>query len=412
MLRNYLLTAYKVFMRRKLFTAINLMCIVLTLVVLLVVTALAQEAFYPRGVEGKSDRMLQVIELRGSDAKEERIRTSPPGFKLIEKYLKHVPGVEAVAAVTMPERVSVYQDTQRSELMLRRADADYWRIMNFRLLAGRLFTADDVAQGRFVAVINQSTARKLFGEQAPLGRKFSSAGQSFAVIGVVEDAMHLNALSDIWVPVTTYPSTQYREQLWGNFSALILARSSDDLPRLRKEVKQIASEVSFDDPREWAKAQMWADSKPDLYARTLLQRVGDDGGGNLLLAGLGGLMLLFMLLPALNLVNLNMGRMQERSAEIGVRKAFGASSAQLAAQLVLENILLCLAGGVLALGGAALALHWLELSGLIPYLRVGINLAVFGWGLLITVIFGVLSGVLPAWKMSRLDPVHALKGAL
>ena len=60
MLRNYLLTAYKVFMRRKLFTAINLACIVLTLVVLMVIAALLETAFFPSGVEGKSERFLQV----------------------------------------------------------------------------------------------------------------------------------------------------------------------------------------------------------------------------------------------------------------------------------------------------------------------------------------------------------------
>jgi putative ABC transport system permease protein len=80
-------------------------------------------------------------------------------------------------------------------------------------------------------------------------------------------------------------------------------------------------------------------------------------------------------------------------------------------QFVVENVLLCLAGGLIALGFAKLALLWLEGSGLIPYLRVSLNLAVFGWGLLLAVVFGLLSGVLPAWKMSRLHPVQALKGA-
>jgi putative ABC transport system permease protein len=80
-------------------------------------------------------------------------------------------------------------------------------------------------------------------------------------------------------------------------------------------------------------------------------------------------------------------------------------------QLVLENVLLCLAGGAIALVLAAGVLWWLEVAGPIPYLKVGINLAVFGWGLLITIVFGVLSGVVPALKMARLDPVHALKGA-
>jgi putative ABC transport system permease protein len=118
-----------------------------------------------------------------------------------------------------------------------------------------------------------------------------------------------------------------------------------------------------------------------------------------------------MLLPALNLVNLNTGRIMERRSEIGVRKAFGATSVQLAAQLVVENILLCLAGGMIALAATACALRWIENADLIPYLKVQMDLAVFGYGLLIASVFGLLSGVIPAWKMSRLDPVHALKGA-
>ena len=60
MFRNYLLTAWKVYTRRKLFTAINLTCITLTLGVLLVVAALLQNAFFPSGVEGKSERFVQV----------------------------------------------------------------------------------------------------------------------------------------------------------------------------------------------------------------------------------------------------------------------------------------------------------------------------------------------------------------
>jgi putative ABC transport system permease protein len=94
-----------------------------------------------------------------------------------------------------------------------------------------------------------------------------------------------------------------------------------------------------------------------------------------------------------------------------VRKAFGASSGKLVVQFVVENILLCLFGGMLGLLFAKGALLWLEGSGLIPYLKVDIKLAVFLLGLLITLVFGLLSGVIPAWKMSRLHPVQALKGA-
>jgi putative ABC transport system permease protein len=413
MLRNYLLTAWKVFMRRKLFTAINLACIVLTLVVLMVITSLLETAFFPKGVEGKSDRFLQVMTVRmDSEGSHSRSRT-PLGYKLIDKYLKPLPGVERVAAVTLPNTVSVYQGERVSELQMRHADADYWKVLDFTLLAGRLPTADDDASGRLVAVINRSTAHKLFaGPAAAVGQKIDIGGRMFEVIGVVEDAMHLNAFSDIWAPVSALASSDYRNNLTGQFMALILANKTADLPRIRHDVERIASGVVADDPVKWKQVRFWADGKLDLFARLLVgsDDVADSGAGKLL-AIIGGAMLLFMLLPALNLVNLNTGRILERRSEIGVRKAFGATSVQLAAQLVVENVLLCLAGGLIALAATAGALHWLENADLIPYLKVDMDLAVFGYGLLIATVFGLLSGVIPAWKMSRLDPVHALKGA-
>jgi putative ABC transport system permease protein len=162
----------------------------------------------------------------------------------------------------------------------------------------------------------------------------------------------------------------------------------------------------------FGKTTFWADTKLDVVARALQGRESYvDSGGSRLLAMIAGGMLVFMLLPALNLVNLNMGRIMERSAEIGVRKAFGATSLQLAGQLVVENVLLCLAGGLLGLACAQGVLWWLEASQLIPYLEVHINPTVFGCGMLLAFVFGLLSGAIPAWKMSRLDPVHALKGA-
>ena len=411
MLRNYLLTAFKVFMRRKLFTAINLACIVLTLVVLLVVTALLQNAFQPTGVEGRSERYLQVhmIEARGADH-HQRSR-SPLGFKLIEQALKPIKSAQLVSAVTGPETMSVYQGERVSELLLRRTDAEYWQILDFTLLAGRVLNAEDVAQGRMVAVINESTARKLFPGVSAVGQPLSTGGQLFKVAGVVQDELHLNAFSDIWVPHTTYASTDYRNQQFGNFTALLMARDKAGLRLIKEEVMRAARNFQFDDPKAWATAHFWADNKLELFSRMLTQSEGEDSGSATVLAVIAVLMLLFMLLPALNLVNLNMGRIMERSGEIGVRKAFGATSAQLAGQLLLENVLLCLAGGALSLLCTWGLLTWLEGSAIIPYLKVHLNLAVFGYGLLVTIVFGLLSGVVPAWKMSRLDPVHALKGA-
>ena len=126
-----------------------------------------------------------------------------------------------------------------------------------------------------------------------------------------------------------------------------------------------------------------------------------------LLAGLG---LLFVLIPTVNLVNINISRIMERASEIGVRKAFGAPARTLVGQFLLENVLLTLVG---ALGGFILSvvtLRMLERSGLFEYAHFTLNGRIFGYGVTLAILFGLISGVYPAWRMSRLNPVDALKG--
>jgi putative ABC transport system permease protein len=125
---------------------------------------------------------------------------------------------------------------------------------------------------------------------------------------------------------------------------------------------------------------------------------------------LGLLALLFMLLPTVNLVNLNVSRIMERASEIGVRKAFGATARTLVGQFIVENVALTLIGGFLGFVLAAFVLRGLTASGLVPYAHFEINVRVFLWGLALAVVFGVVSGVYPAWRMSRLNPVDALGG--
>ena len=111
----------------------------------MVITALLQNAFFPTGVEGKSGRFLQVssLVLKG----ENNDRNSPLGFKVIDKYLRPMRSIESIAAVTSPAPVSVYHGQQVSELQMRYTDAEYWRILDFVVLTGRVISTEDVVQG-------------------------------------------------------------------------------------------------------------------------------------------------------------------------------------------------------------------------------------------------------------------------
>jgi putative ABC transport system permease protein len=122
------------------------------------------------------------------------------------------------------------------------------------------------------------------------------------------------------------------------------------------------------------------------------------------------LALLFMLLPAINLVNMNISRIFERVSEIGVRKAFGASTGHLVGQFIVENIVLALVGGAIGFLLSLWALHLINASGWIPNADFRMNPRIFLYGLGLAVFFGVLSGAYPAWRMARLDPIEALRG--
>jgi putative ABC transport system permease protein len=117
---------------------------------------------------------------------------------------------------------------------------------------------------------------------------------------------------------------------------------------------------------------------------------------------------LFMALPAVNMVNLNVGRIMERAPEIGLRKAAGAPTHVLVGQFVFENLILALLGGLLAFAAAPFILSLLNT--VYRYGQLQLDLQVFVAGLAFVAIFGVLSGAYPAWKMARLDPAAALKG--
>jgi putative ABC transport system permease protein len=99
----------------------------------------------------------------------------------------------------------------------------------------------------------------------------------------------------------------------------------------------------------------------------------------------------------------------ERSSEIGVRKAFGASSRTLTYQFIVENLILTLLGGIIGVILSFIALQIINSANLIDNLTLSINFTVLFIALITCLVFGLLSGVYPAWRMSRLNVVTALK---
>jgi putative ABC transport system permease protein len=238
------------------------------------------------------------------------------------------------------------------------------------------------------------------------------------VIGVIEDVSQLRTISyaDIWVPYTTLANNSYRDQWLGSFNAVLLAQDRSALPQIREEFNaRLArlgrAELPQDsDPYDHIIAPFETPFEAAARHSPFGERKTDESQGWKLLVALTTLGTLFALLPTVNLMNLNISRIMERASEIGVRKAFGASSRTLVAQFVVENVILTLVGGLVGLVLSVFVLRAFNEAGFVRHAQFGLNSRVFLYGLAMTVAFGIISGVYPAWRMSRLHPVNALKG--
>jgi putative ABC transport system permease protein len=197
---------------------------------------------------------------------------------------------------------------------------------------------------------------------------------------------------------------------------MVLATTADALPEIRETFNARLAGISrseFPTPEVYEALVAPFETKFQALARSggpLAYRTSPEPQGWRVVMAFGTLALLFVLLPTVNLVNINVSRIMERASEIGIRKAFGASSRTLVGQFVVENIMLTMAGGLIGLLLAVFVLRAINTSGIIPYAQLTVNGRVFLYGLALAAIFGVISGVYPAWRMSRLHPADALAG--
>ncbi len=433
MLKNYLLLAFKVLQRHKFYTAISLVGIAVTLMVLIVITSLIESFVHPSGPERNSDRILVagIISMRQYvDEERQSTSTNTLGYRFVES---------GVLSMQTPELVSVFSGSiggKAGSLKLtgfrngtkivsaaKRTDANYWKILQFDFVEGRPINQQEHEQGAYVAVISEATRDLYFPNESALGKRLTLDGSAFEVVGVVKDVSPLQtlAVADVWLPIFATSSTQFRFEDRGQFMVLLQARSIADLPRIQDEYQAVVKNFA-PVPPPWFTAggtiqvYSYALSKIGMYLQiisgSLDQTPEQSDIGTIVLSGLGIAMLLFMLLPIMNLLNINISRILDRSSEIGVRKSFGATSGHLVRQFIVENLVVTGLGGLLGFVLAIATLVFIAGTGLLPNESFQFNVRVFALGLVYVLIFGVLSAAYPAWKMSRLDPVHALKGAV
>jgi putative ABC transport system permease protein len=413
MLKHYLVMTVAVLKRRPFYTGISLFGISFTLLVLMVLTAMADHALAPMAPETRQPLMLGVH--RAVMYGDGNMWSSEGGYMMFDRYARNLPGVERLTIYSSPGTVYTYRGSERVASELKRTDGEFWKILDFTFLEGGPYGQADVDEARFVAVINRQTRERLFGDGATaLGRTFEADNQTYRVVGVVENVSAVRTVSaaDIWAPLTTAKTDGYKTSLMGGFHAVALARQASDLPGIREEFNSRLRRAELPD-KAFKTLVAPFESTYDGFAREyspFADRKSVESQASRLTSLVVVLALLFITLPTVNLINVNISRILERASEIGVRKAFGAPTRTLIGQFVVENVVLTLAGGAIGLVLSIFVLRAINQSGVVPYADFGVNLRVFAYAILLALTFGLFSGVYPAWRMARLHPVDALKG--
>jgi putative ABC transport system permease protein len=410
MLKNYFTIAIAVLKRRKFFTFISLFGISFTLTILILIAAFFDHLFRAGYPDQKRDRSLYV-NLISLQNKEGRSESGSPSFHFLNDYVSKLATPTAVAISSNTKHTYGYVNNQKLSLIYKYTNDKYWEVLDYEFIEGKPFNKQQVDNSERVAVISEDARNRYFGKGDQVtGQYIEADNLKYRVIGVVKDVPitmpHVHA--EMYLPYTVAKKdVTIDKSLIGSFTAILLAESDDDVQKMKEEYLQMASRIPLPDKNLM---YTFADEYFVSYMRDIFGEGKKSGLATFYLI-LSSMIFLFLLLPTLNLVNINISRIMERSSEIGVRKAFGASSSTLVLQFMVENIILTFLGGMIGIVLSAILLHVFNTSHVIVNANLRVNGTVLGYTILACFLFGAISGVYPAWRMSRMQVVNALKAA-
>ena len=334
-------------------------------------------------------------------------------FRDLEQIKATVPAVSRVLPVHKYSERAWYE-SRKEEVDVLGVVPEHFRVAKLKIAKGRALTDEDESERRAVCVVHAALLRALGWYGDPLGHKLMVGNQLYEVVGLVEDQEFRGTLrkalatpeageNEIYVPyqaVLSRVGTMSVSRRSGSFEAsnvelnqiVVEAASQEDVLPVARMLRAILERFHED-----------KDYRITVPLELLEQKRRTQQVFNIALLLIAGISLL---VGGIGIANIMLATVTERTREIGIRRAIGATRRTVMSQFLTETVTLAAAGGVLGVAAGGLGvvlLRWytgweatFTWSGAL--LAFGVSLAV-----------GVLSGLFPAWRASRLDPIQALR---